>query len=105
MNARILVSTCALLVSAYGITPAVAESFNDRGGDWTQDSPAPTTATASHPQTLPPAGSFASAWNKGSEVIPSSGNPASPAADLATGQRCEAPPRVGFNQRNAFPTC
>lgn len=105
MNARILVSTCALLVSTYGIAPAVADSFNNRGEDWVQDSPMPAAATASSPQTLPPAGSFASAWNKGSEVIPSSGNPASPAADLATGQRCEAPPRIGFNQRNTLSTC
>ena len=103
MNARILVSTCALLVSAYGITPAVAESFNDRGGDWTQDSPAPTTA-ASTPQPLPADGSFAYSWGGG--ITPSQyRGPAAASADLATGQRCEAPPRVGFNQRNAFPTC
>ena len=104
MNARILVSTCALLVSAYGITPAVAEFFNDRGEDWVQDSPMPAAVTASHPQTLPLDGSFAYSWGGG--VTPSRyRGPAASSADLATGQRCEAPPRIGFNQRNAFPTC
>jgi hypothetical protein len=104
MNARILVSTGALLVSAYGITPAVAESFNDRSGDWTQDSPMPATASTSHPQTLPPDGSFAYSWGGGATPSQYRG-PAASSADRATGQRCEAPPRVGFNQRNVYPTC
>ncbi len=103
MNARILVSTCALLVSAYGITPAAAESFNDRSGDWTQDSPAPATA-ASTPQPLPPDGSFAYSWGGGATPSQYRG-PAASSADLAMVQRCEAPPRVGFNQRNPYPTC
>ena len=104
MNARILVSTGALLVSAYGITPAAAESFNDRGWDWTMASPMPAAASTSHPQPLPPDGSFAYSWGGGATPSQYRG-PAASSADLATGQRCEAPPRVGFNQRNAFPTC
>ena len=104
MNARILVSTCALLVSTYGIAPAVADSFNDRGWDWAQDSSMPTAVTASHPQTLPPDGSFAYSWGGGATPSQYRG-PAASSTDLATGQRCEAPPRVGFNQRNVFPTC
>ena len=103
MNARILVSTGALLVSTYSIAPAVADSFNDRGGDWLTASPMPATA-ASTPQPLPADGSFAYSWGGG--ITPSQyRGPAASSADLATGQRCEAPPRVGFNQRNAFPTC
>lgn len=122
MNARILVSTCALLVSAYGIAPAVADSFNDRGEDWVQDSPMPAAAYASHPQTLTssrdstktssPEEDSSTAWNiwtplleKGKATSSQYRGPAASSADLATGQRCEAPPRVGFNQRNVFPTC
>ncbi len=104
MNARILASTCALLISAYGIAPAAADSFNDRGGDWATDSPTSTAAHASTPQPLPANGSFADSW--GSEITPSQyRGPTASSADLATGQRCEAPPRVGFKQETAFPTC
>ena len=104
MNARIVASTCALLVSAYGIAPAVAESFNDRGEDWLTASPALATVARTPQQPLPPDGSFAYSWSDG--ATPSQyRDPAASSADLATGQRCEAPPRVGFNQRNAFPTC
>lgn len=48
MNARILVSTCALLVGTYGIAPAVADSFNDRGSgmeDWASPQQAPAAQT------------------------------------------------------------
>ncbi|HRZ38074.1 MAG TPA: hypothetical protein P5534_17130 [Candidatus Paceibacterota bacterium] len=104
MNARIVASTCALLVSTYGIAPAAAESFNDQGWDWTMASPMPAAASTSHPQSLPPDGSFAYSWGGGATPSQYRG-PAASSTDLATGQRCEAPPRVGFNQRNTFPTC
>ena len=122
MNARIVVSTCALLVSAYGITPAMAESFNDRGEDWTMASPMPATAPINNPQTLagsrdggkpssPEAGSSTN-WNiwtplleQGKTTSSQDRAPAASAVGLPTGQRCEAPPRFGFNQRNAYPTC
>ena len=39
MKPPIMASTGALIISAYGITPAVAESFNDRSWDWTVASP------------------------------------------------------------------
>ena len=104
MNARILASTCALLISAYGIAPAAADSFNDRGGDWVTDSPASTATHANTPQSLPADGSFAYSWDR--EITPSQyRGPAASSADLATGQRCEASPRVGFKQETAFPTC
>ncbi len=122
MNARILVSTGALLVSAYGITPAVAESFNDRGEDGVQDRPMPAAASTSHPQTLTSSrdgtktsssgeGS-STAWNiwtplleQGKTTSPQDRAPAASSTDLATGQRCEPTPRVGFNQTSALPTC
>jgi len=104
MNARILVSTGALLVSAYGITPAAAESFNDRGWDWTMASPIPAAVTASHPQPLPPDGSFAYSWGGGATPSQYRG-PAASSARLATGQSCDPTPRFGFNQKNYFATC
>jgi hypothetical protein len=122
MNARIVASTCALLVSAYGLTPAAAESFNDRGEDWTMASPMPATTPINDPKTLassqdgrktssPEEGS-STAWNiwtplleQGKTTSSQDRAPAASAVGLDAGQRCEAPPRVGFNQRNAFPTC
>jgi len=104
MNARILVSTGALLVSAYGITPAVAESFNDRSWDWTMDSPMPTAAHASNPWMPPRDGSFASSWGGGKTPTQYEG-PSSSSARLATWQSCDPTPRVGFSQKNNFATC
>jgi hypothetical protein len=104
MKPQIIASTCALIISAYGITPAVAESFNDRGLDWTMDSPMPTAARASQLWTPPPAGSFASSWGGGR--TPTQYEGAAPSsARLATGQSCELTPSVGFNDTTAFPTC
>ena len=104
MKPLIMASTCALIISAYGITPAVAESFNDRGLDWAMDSPMPTAAHASNPWTPPRDGSFASAWGGGKTPTQYEG-PASSSARLATGQSCDATPRVGFSQKNNFATC
>ena len=104
MKPQIIASTCALIISAYGITPAVAESFSDRGWDWTMASPLPTAASASNPRTLPPDGSFASSWGGG--ITPSQyQGPSSSSARLATGQSCNPTPRVGFSQKNNFATC
>jgi hypothetical protein len=105
MNARIVTSTCALLIGAYGITPAGAESFNDRGWDWTIDSPMPTAAYTSNLRTLPADGAFAYSWGGG--ITPSHyRGPAASSARLDLGQSCEAPPpRVGFNEKTTFPTC
>ena len=104
MKPPIMASTCALIISAYGITPAVAESFNDRSWDWTMDSPMPTAAHASHPWTRPPDGSFASSWGGGKTPTQYEG-PSSSSARLATGQSCDPTPRVGFSQKNNFATC
>jgi len=107
MKTQIVASTCALIISAYGITPAVAESFNDRGLDWTMSSPMPSAAHASPSRTSSPSdGSFASSWNKGSKRVPAQygGSPSSP-DHFATGRSCEPTPRFGFNQGNAFSTC
>jgi hypothetical protein len=103
MNAQIVASTCALLIGAYGITPAGAESFNDRGWDWTVDSPMPTAA-ASNPRAVPPDGSVASSQGGGTTPLQSQG-PAASSAGLDAGRSCDLPPRVGFKQSNAFPTC
>lgn len=122
MNARILASTCAVLVGAYGIAPAAADSFNDRSGDWVTDSPVSAAASINNPQTFASSrdgrttssqeeGSSTS-WNvwtplleKGKTAPSQYQGPSSSPASLATGQRCEAPPRVGFKQETAFPTC
>ncbi len=100
MKPQIMASTCALIISAYGATPAVAESFSDRGLEWTMD----TTAHASNPWMLPRDGSFASSWGGGKTPTQYEG-PSSSSARLATGPSCDATPRVGFNQTTAFPTC
>ena len=104
MNARIVASTCALLVSAYGIAPAVAESFNDRGEDWLTASPALATVARTPQQPLPPDGSFAYSWGGGATPSQYRG-PAASSARLATGQSCDPTPRFGFNQKNYFATC
>jgi hypothetical protein len=104
MNARILVSTGALLVSAYGITPAVAESFNDRGEDGVQDSPMPAAARPSQPWTPPPAGSFASSWGGGKTPTQYEG-PSSSSARLAPERSCDPTPSFGFSDTTAFSTC
>jgi hypothetical protein len=104
MKTQVIASTCALLISAYGITPAVAESFNDRSLDWTMASPLPTAASASNPRTLPPDGSFASSWGGG--ITPSQyQGPSSSSARLATGRSCDPTPRFGFNDTTTFSTC
>ena len=104
MKTQIVASTCALLISAYGIAPAVAESFDDRGLDWTMDSPMSATTYASKPQGLPPDGSFASSWGSGKTPTQYEG-PASTSGHLATQRSCGVTPRVGLNQKNDFPTC
>ena len=104
MKAQLVASACALIVSAYGITPAAAESFNDRGLDWTMASPMPTAAHASNPLTLPPDGSFASSWGSGKTPSQSEG-PSSSSARLTTGRSCDPTPRFGFNDTTTFPTC
>ena len=104
MKTQIVASTCALIISASGITPAVAESFNDRGWDWTMASPLPTAASASNPRTLPPDGSFASSWGGGKTPSVYEG-PSSSSARLATGRSCDPTPRFGFNDTTTFPTC
>jgi hypothetical protein len=104
MKPPIMASTCALIISAYGATPAVAESFNDRSLGWTMDSPMPTTVHASTPWTRPGDSSFASSWGSGKTPTPYEG-PSSSSARLATGQSCDLTPHVGFNQTTAFPTC
>ena len=104
MNVQIIASTCALIISAGGVTSAMAESFNDRGMEWAMASPMPTVADVSKPQTLPPEGSFASSW--GSGITPSLyRGPTSSSAWLDVGRSCDLAPRIGFNQRNTFPMC
>ncbi len=104
MKAQLITATCTLIISAYGIAPVMAESFNERGLDWAVDSPMSTAAYISEPQTLAPDGSFASSW--GSGITPSQyKGPSSPSTRLTTGQSCELAPRIGFAQKNHFPTC
>jgi hypothetical protein len=105
MKTPIVISTCALLIGLYGITPALAESFDDRGLDWTATSPMPTATAASTPRTLPANGSFASSWNRGGKTLSQYQGPAASSARLDAGRSCDVALRVGFNQRNAFPTC
>jgi hypothetical protein len=104
MKTQIAASACALIISAYGLTPAVAESFNDRGLDWTMDNPMPTATYASKPLALPPDGSFASSWGGGRTPSQYEG-PSSSSARLATGRSCDPTPRFGFNDTTTFPTC
>lgn len=104
MKTQIVASTCALIISAYSMTPAVAEPFTDRGLDWTTASPMPTAAYASNPQTLPPDGSFASSWGGGKTPSQYEG-PSSSSTRLDAEQRCDSTSRIGFIQKNNFPTC
>lgn len=102
MKTRIAVSTFALIIGLYGITPAMAESFNERGTDWKTTSPMPTTHQAESAQT--PSGPFASSWGRGK--TPSQYEaPSSASARLDTGQSCDLTPRVGFNQSSHLTTC
>jgi hypothetical protein len=101
MKVSILASACVLSIGLYGITPAMAESFNKEGSNWTNISPA-TPAHQGMSQTS--SASFASSW--GSGVTPSeSKNAPSYSARLTSSQSCELKPRSGFNQDNNFPTC
>jgi hypothetical protein len=104
MKTQIVASTCALIIGVCGMTSAVAESFEDRGPDWTVTGPMPTAAYPSNPQTLAPDGSFASSWGSGRTPTQYEG-PSSSSARLARGRSCDLTPRVGFNQNNNFPTC
>lgn len=104
MKIQIVASTCALIIGACGITPAVADSFNDRGLDWTMDSPMPTAAYANKPQALPPDGAFASSWGSGKTPTQYEG-PSSSSAGFDMERSCHSTPRVGLNQENNFPTC
>lgn len=104
MKTQLAVSTLALIIGLSGMTPVVAESFNDRGLDWTMDSPMLNAAYAGKPQTLPPDGSFASSWGSGKTLTQYEGSSPSPAR-LTASQHCSLNPRFGFNDTNNFPTC
>ena len=104
MKTRIAASTFALMIGSYGMTPAVAESFNERGSDWAMTSPMPSTTYSGKPQTLPPDGSFASSWGSGKTPSQYEGPSSSPTR-LGTGRSCDLTPRIGFNQDNNFPAC
>lgn len=103
MKIQTVASTCALLISVSSITPAVAESFNNRGEDWVTASPV-STDPAHAPLPLPADGSFAYSW--GSGITPSQyQGSSSSSAYSASDQSCYQTSRIGFNQRNAFPMC
>lgn len=104
MKAQIVASTCALIIGACGITPAVAESFNDRSMGWKMDSPMSAATYASKPLALPPDGSFASSWGGGKTPTQYEG-PAPSSSRLATGRSCEVTPKFGFSDTTSFPTC
>ena len=104
MKTPLAVSTFALIIGLSGMTSAVAESFNDRGSDWTRDSPMPNAAYASKPQTPLPDGSFASSWGSGKTPTQYEGPSPSPPR-LTTGENCSLSPRFGFNDVTIFPTC
>lgn len=104
MKTQTIASTCALIIGLYGMTPAVAESFQDRGSDWTMDSPMATSNSPILSQTLPPDGSFASSWGSGKTPTQHEGLSSS-SGRLAMGLSCDLTSKVGFNQRNTRPTC
>jgi hypothetical protein len=104
MKTQLAISTFALIVGLSGTTPVAAGSFNDRGLDWTMDSPMPNAAYASKPQMLPPDGSFASSWGSGKTPTQYEGSSPSPVR-LTTSKQCSLNPRFGFNDSNNFPTC
>lgn len=101
MKTRTAVSTFALIIGLYGITPAMAESFNERGTDWRTANP-PTTHQTQREQA--PSGPFASSWGSGRTPSEYKG-PASSSARPDTGWSCDLTPRVGFNQSSHLPTC
>ena len=104
MKTQLAASTFALIAGLSGMTSAVAESFNDRGSDWTRDSPMPNAVYASKPQTPLPDGSFASSWGSGKTPTQYEGPSPSPPR-LTTGENCSLSPRFGFNDVTIFPTC
>lgn len=105
MKPQIAAATFASIIGLYGMTPAVAEPFQERGTDWTTvGSPSPTTAYQSKPQTLPPSGSFASSWGSGRTPSYYEGSSSS-STRYSIGQSCDLTPRIGFNEENKFPTC
>ncbi|MCB1793659.1 MAG: hypothetical protein KDJ70_04370 [Candidatus Competibacteraceae bacterium] len=104
MKTQLAVSTFILIVGFSGMTSAVAESFNDRGLDWTRDGPMPNAAYTSKPQAPPPAGSFASSWGGGKTATQYEGHSSFPAR-LTTGDSCSLTPGVGFNNATHFSIC
>ena len=103
MKIQTIASTCALIIGFYGMTPAVAESFQDRGSGWAATGSMPT-ATSSKPRTLSPDGSFSSGWGSGITATQYQGQSSS-SAGFDLGQNCDLTAKIGFNQDNNFPMC
>lgn len=106
MKTRIAVSTFALL-AMYGVTPALAEPFNDRGPDirnWPAASSTPLAQTGAGSSTVTPY--QRSGFNKASNLVvaPSTTSSTNPAS--ATSQRCDlSSPRIGFQQSSQLDIC
>jgi hypothetical protein len=103
MKLLIIVSTSALMLGAAGLTPAVAEPFNDQGPNWTTVSPTLTQTSRVSSPTLPPDGSFASSWGSGRTPTFYEGSSSAVRSDRPLS--CTLTSRIGFNERNIFPTC
>lgn len=103
MKLLTIVSTSALLFGAASFTPAVAESFNDRGPDWTLLNSTSMSASQSRSQTrLPDRDLMSSSGREKTFMI----NPQSSSTGRASSeQACPLTPRIGFNESNSFPVC
>jgi hypothetical protein len=102
MKAQIVASTFGLILGLYGMTPAMAESFDDRGADWTATSQMPTPYQS---QSRMPAQDTASAnsWSKGSGKTPLEYK-ATSSSSRATAQSCDLSSKRRWNN-SANPTC
>jgi len=101
MKTRIAASTLALTISLYGITPALAGSFNDSGPD-IRDWPVASQTLRAQPdeQSQTAATYYSQGFSKGSAFIAPPASNSTPKA-----QSCNLSPSIGFNQSTNFPTC
>lgn len=102
MKTRTAASTFALIVGLYGITPATAESFNERGpdiGNWSAASQAPMAQPSEQSRTTT---SYGQRFNKGSTFVAA---PASSTDPAQSRQVCELSPRIGFNESSQISAC
>lgn len=102
MKTRTAASTFALIISLYGITPATAESFNERGpdiGNWPAASQTPMAQPSEQSRTT---ASHSQRFNKGSTFATA---PASFTDPAQSRQVCDLSPRIGFNESSQISAC